>query len=147
MRKPKRWVVANNELLLLMSPPKWRNVVTSKREYLLGVSMELERRRVAEVEPTNIERSLELAASAYFSHCKLQPAHLQIALRSAIGTFAKANNHATSAKLARKLLDFTHDPKIASQVRRNSGQSTHGINASRSTCRPVSGSPPEIEIH
>ena len=63
--------------------------MTSTREYLLGVSVELERRRVAEVDPTNTKRSLELAA--YFTHCKLRPAHLQIALRGAIGTFAKAN--------------------------------------------------------
>ena len=107
--------------------------------------MELVRRRVAEVDSTNIGRSLELAA--YFSHCMLQPTYLHITLCSAIGTFAKANNHATSAKLARKLLDLKPDPKITSQVRKNRGQSAHRIDASRSTCRPVSGSPPEIEIH
>lgn len=61
-----------------------------------------------------MKRSLELAA--YFTHCKLQPPHLQIALRSAIGVFAKANNHATSAKLARKLLELNPDPKIVAQV-------------------------------
>ncbi|KAI5120086.1 hypothetical protein M0805_001242 [Coniferiporia weirii] len=94
---------------------EWRTLVTSTREYLLGVSLELERRRVAEAEPGNVKRSLELAA--YFTHCKLQPAHLQIALRSAIGVFAKANNHATSAKLARRLLELNPDPKIVAQAR------------------------------
>jgi coatomer protein complex subunit alpha (xenin) len=89
-------------------------LVTSTREYLLGVSLELERRRVAEAEPNSVKRSLELAA--YFTHCKLQPAHCQIALRSAIGVFAKANNHATSAKFARRLLELNPDPKIAAQV-------------------------------
>ena len=84
------------------------------REYLLGVSLELERRRVAQENPDNVRRSLELAA--YFTHCKLQPAHLQIALRSAIGVFAKANNHATAAKFARRLLDLNPDPKIVAQV-------------------------------
>lgn len=84
------------------------------REYLLGVSIELERRRVAQEDPDNVRRSLELAA--YFTHCQLQPAHLQIALRSAIGVFAKANNHATAAKFARRLLELNPDPKIVAQV-------------------------------
>jgi coatomer subunit alpha len=88
--------------------------VTSAREYLLGVSIELERRRLAEAEPNNPKRNLELAA--YFTNCKLQPQHLQLALRSAIGVFAKANNHATSAKLARRLLELNPDPKIVAQV-------------------------------
>jgi len=81
---------------------------------LLGVSIELERRRSAQEDPDNIQRSLELAA--YFTHCQLQPPHMQIALRSAIGVFAKANNHATAAKFARRLLELNPDPKIVSQV-------------------------------
>lgn len=87
------------------------------REYLLGVSIELERRHVAQADPDNVKRSLELAA--YFTHCQLQPPHLQIALRSAIGVFAKANNHATAAKLARRLLELNPDPKIVAQVCNN----------------------------
>lgn len=89
-------------------------MVTLCREYLLGVSIELERRRVAQEEPDNVRRSLELAA--YFTHCDMQPPHLQIALRSAIGVFAKANNHATAAKFARRLLELNPDPKIVAQV-------------------------------
>ena len=89
-------------------------MVTLSREYLLGVTLEIERRRVAQEDPDNVRRSLELAA--YFTHCKLQPAHLQIALRSAIGVFAKANNHATAAKFARRLLELNPDPKIVAQV-------------------------------
>ena len=84
------------------------------REYLLGVSIELERRRIQAEEPDNIKRNLELAA--YFTHCKLQPPHMQIALRSAIGVFVKANNQATAAKFARRLLDLNPDPKIVAQV-------------------------------
>ena len=89
--------------------------MTLAREYLLGVTLEIERRRVAQEDPDNVRRSLEFAA--YFTHCKLQPAHLQIALRSAIGVFAKANNHATAAKFARRLLDLNPDPKKVAQVR------------------------------
>ncbi|KAI0078368.1 coatomer subunit alpha-2 [Panus rudis PR-1116 ss-1] len=94
---------------------EWRDTVTLAREYLLGVSIELERRRVVQEEPNNVQRGLELAA--YFTHCKLQPPHMQIALRNAINVFAKANNHATSAKFARRLLELNPDPKIVAQAR------------------------------
>ena len=94
---------------------QWRELVTMAREYLLGVSIELEKRRITQEDPDNVRRSLELAA--YFTHCQMQPAHLQIALRSAIGAFAKANNHATSAKFARRLLELNPDPRIVAQVR------------------------------
>ncbi|EKM58105.1 uncharacterized protein PHACADRAFT_252139 [Phanerochaete carnosa HHB-10118-sp] len=94
---------------------EWRDLVTMAREYLLGVSIELERRRVSQEDPDNVRHSLELAA--YFTHCQLQPAHLQIALRSAIGVFAKANNHAAAAKFARRLLELNPDPKIVAQAR------------------------------
>lgn len=89
-------------------------MVTAK-EYLLGVSIELERRRVVEQEPDNIRRNLELAA--YFTHCQLQPSHVQIALRSAIGAFVKANNQAHAARFARRLLELNPDPKIVAQAR------------------------------
>lgn len=92
--------------------------MTATREYLLGVSIELERRRVAQEEPDNVRRGLELAA--YFTHCQLQPPHLQIALRSAIQVFTKAGNARTAAKFARKLLDLNPDPKIVSLVRSTS---------------------------
>jgi coatomer subunit alpha len=98
----------------MLRPFQWRQTVTTTREYLLGVSIELERRRITQDDPDNVKRSLELAA--YFTHCQLQPPHMQIALRSAIGVFAKANNHATAARFAKRLLDLNPDPKIVSQV-------------------------------
>jgi coatomer subunit alpha len=100
--------------LVGVSCVQWRTMVIAAREYLLGVSMELERRNVAQENPDNVQRSLELAA--YFARCRLQPPHLQIALRSAIQVFSKANNHATAAKLARRLLELNPDPKIVAQV-------------------------------
>ncbi len=80
----------------------------------MGVSIELERRRVVEQEPDNVKRNLELAA--YFTQCQLQPPHMQIALRSAIGAFAKANNQAHAARFAKRLLELKPDPKIVAQV-------------------------------
>ncbi|KAJ7792912.1 coatomer subunit alpha-2 [Mycena olivaceomarginata] len=94
---------------------QWRELVTAGREYLLGVSIELERRRVAEEEPDNVRRNLELAA--YFTQCKLQPPHAQIALRSAVNVFTKANNQADAARFAKRLLELKPDPKIVAQMR------------------------------
>lgn len=88
--------------------------MTAAREYLLGVSIVLEQIRIAEEEPDNVTRHLELAA--YFTQCTLQPPHMQIALRSAIVAFAKANNHAHAARFAKRLLELKPDPKIVQQV-------------------------------
>jgi coatomer protein complex subunit alpha (xenin) len=93
---------------------QWRDTITAAREYLLGVTIELERRRVAAQEPDNVKRNLELAA--YFTQCQLQPPHLQIALRSAIGVFVKADNHAHAARFAKRLIELKPDPKIVAQV-------------------------------
>ncbi|CAL1699545.1 unnamed protein product [Somion occarium] len=120
---PEAQVIFRSVLQVLLLVPvssdseakEWRDLVTLAREYLLGVSLELERRHVAQTDPENVKRSLELAA--YFTQCQLQPPHLQIALRSAIGVFAKANNHATAAKFARRLLELNPDPKIVAQAR------------------------------
>lgn len=59
-----------------------RSIVDACREYILGMTMEIERRRLQTEEPDNVVRGLELAA--YFAHCDLQPVHLQLALRSAV---------------------------------------------------------------
>jgi coatomer protein complex subunit alpha (xenin) len=111
--------VLQSLLLVVLSSDEeassWRELVTNAREYLLGVTIELERRRVAEEEPNDVQRNLELAA--YFTHCQLQSSHLQIALRSAIGVFAKANNHSSAARFARRLLDLNPDPRIAQLAR------------------------------
>lgn len=119
--------------------------MTTAREYLLGVSIELERRRVVEQEPDNIRRNLELAA--YFTHCQLQPPHLQIALRSAIGAFAKANNQAHAARFAKRLLELNPDPKIVAQVRVYHRASTSTLGLLTLVCcdRPDNASQLEIE--
>ncbi|KAJ7909770.1 coatomer alpha subunit [Mycena leptocephala] len=77
------------------------------------MSIELERRRIAEEEPDNVRRNLELAA--YFTQCKLQLPHVQIALQSTIRVFTKANNQADAARFTKRLLELKPDPKIARQ--------------------------------
>lgn len=77
--------------------------------------LETERQRLVAAEPDNAVRNLELAA--YFTHCNLQPAHIQLALRSAMRVFAKAGNHATAAVFARRLIDMKPtDSKVVSTV-------------------------------
>ncbi|BGP32055.1 hypothetical protein JCM10296v2_003834 [Rhodotorula toruloides] len=89
------------------------------REYLIGLSLEIERRRIA-AQPEMLKRQLELAA--YFTHCRLQPAHLQLALRLAMTTFSKAKNYPTAASFAQKLLDL--NPAAAVQQQANTVIST-----------------------
>mmetsp|Transcript_12825 Transcript_12825/g.19436 ORF Transcript_12825/g.19436 Transcript_12825/m.19436 type:complete len:1256 (+) Transcript_12825:97-3864(+) len=52
----------------------------------------------------NPARTTEL--SAYFTHCNLQPPHLLLALRSAMGTAFKNKNFITAASFARRLLEL-----------------------------------------
>jgi len=93
-----------------------KELVTLCREYIIGLTMETERRRlVAESPEGNTTRNLELAA--YFTHCKLAPSHVQLALRSAMGVLSKAGNHATAAVFARRLIDSNpSDTKVITQV-------------------------------
>jgi coatomer protein complex subunit alpha (xenin) len=49
-------------------------------------------------------RATEL--SAYFTHCNLQPVHLLLALRSAMGTAFKHKNYISAASFARRLLEL-----------------------------------------
>ena len=92
-----------------------QDLIAVAREYLLGVSIELERRRVVKDEPDNIQRNLELAA--YFTHSDLQPTHLKLALRNAFLVFAKAGNYASASKFAQRILPLNPDPKIVAQVK------------------------------
>lgn len=81
-----------------------RELVTTCRDYIIGLMLEVERRRLVAEDPEgNLVRSLELAA--YFTHMNLQPAHQQLALRSAMGVFSRAGNNATAASFARRLID------------------------------------------
>jgi coatomer protein complex subunit alpha (xenin) len=101
-------------LQYLTSYFQWREIVDSAREYLLGVSIEIERRRVDKEEPDNLARNLALAA--YFTHCQLQPPQMQIALRSAMSVFTKANNQPDAARFAKRLLQLPIDPKLTAHV-------------------------------
>ncbi|KAK4689610.1 coatomer subunit alpha, partial [Tremellales sp. Uapishka_1] len=93
-----------------------KEIVISCKEYIIGLTLETERRKLVAEEPENVARNLELAA--YFTHCTLQPQHIQLALRSAMSVFSKAGNHSTGAVFARRLIDSNPtDTKVITQAR------------------------------
>jgi len=53
---------------------------------------------------SDISRTLELAA--YFTHCNLQPAHLMLALKTAMASAFKNKNYINAASFARRLLEL-----------------------------------------
>ncbi|GAA5930239.1 hypothetical protein JCM1841_000612 [Sporobolomyces salmonicolor] len=110
--------ILHSLLLVVTSTPaqaaELQELVIVCREYIVGLSLEIERRRISE-QPDSTKRQLELAA--YFTHCRLQPAHLQLALRLAMTTFTKAKNYPTAATFAQKLLDLNPAAQVASQAK------------------------------
>lgn len=92
-----------------------KELVTSCREYVIGLTMEVERRRIAVQDPENVVRSLELAA--YFTHCELATQHTQLALRSAMKVFSDAGNTATAAVFARRLIETQPSQAVLTQAR------------------------------
>ncbi|WVR09311.1 hypothetical protein IAU60_006376 [Kwoniella sp. DSM 27419] len=80
-----------------------KELVALCREYIIGLTLEVERRRLVVEESDKVTRNLELAA--YFTHCQLATQHVQLALRSAMKVFSDAGNHATAAVFARRLID------------------------------------------
>jgi len=97
-----------------------QELIALAREYLLGISIELARRELVQEDPSNVRRSLELAA--YFTHCRLQPSHQQIALRNAMTVFLKAKNYAAGAKFARRLLELNPAAPVVAKAREVIGQ-------------------------
>ncbi|RUS21604.1 coatomer WD associated region-domain-containing protein, partial [Endogone sp. FLAS-F59071] len=83
------------------------------REYILGLSIEQSRRTVSAENPDNIKRALEL--SAYFTHCQLQPAHLQLALRQGMKLSFKVKNFSTASMFARRLLELAPPQAVANE--------------------------------
>ena len=109
--------ILHSLLLVVTSSPaqaaELQELVVVCREYLIGLSLETERRRIQD-QPDSLKRQLELAA--YFTHCRLQPAHLQLALRLAMTTFTKAKNYPTAATFAQKLLTLSPAAPVAASA-------------------------------
>ncbi|KAF1745417.1 hypothetical protein MXB_5058 [Myxobolus squamalis] len=100
------WVEDKKKLVDLQS------IFKSCKEYVVGLSIELERRSL-ENNPTRVA---ELAA--YFTQCSLQPSHTVLVLRIAMNLFYKLKNYKTSGVMARRLLDLAPHADICSQARK-----------------------------
>jgi len=77
-----------------------KQMVSVCREYITAIRI---KGAMAEA-GGNPVRATEL--SAYFTHCELIPAHLVLALRSAMGTAFKHKNYILAASCARRLLEL-----------------------------------------
>ena len=77
-----------------------KEMMTICREYITAIRIK-SAMNIAAADPV---RGTELAA--YFTHCNLQPVHLLLALRSAMGTAFKHKNYIVAASFARRLLEL-----------------------------------------
>ncbi|KAJ3090043.1 hypothetical protein HK102_004843, partial [Quaeritorhiza haematococci] len=105
-------------LFIVVSKPsdleEVQQLVNVSREYILGLKMEMARKEL-NLE-TDAKRAVELAA--YFTHCQLQPAHLQLSIRSAMVLAYKLKNYQTTSVFARRLLELGPSPVVAQQAKK-----------------------------
>ena len=95
-----------------------KELLAIAREYNIGLRCELARKAVAAdgSSPDAAKRNAELAA--YFTHARLQPAHLALALRSAMVLHYKLRCFASAAGFCRRLLELGGAPqKVVAQAR------------------------------
>lgn len=93
-----------------------KKIIETAREYILAMSIELERRSLDTESPENLKRSLEL--SAYFTIPKLEVAHRQLALMAAM-KFAFANkNYSSALSFANRMLANGGSSKLLDQARK-----------------------------
>nr|XP_011420529.2 coatomer subunit alpha [Crassostrea gigas] len=86
------------------------------REYIVGLSMEQNRKELPKSTLEEQKRICEMAA--YFTHCNLQPIHMILTLRTALNLFFKLKNYKTAASFARRLLELGPKPDVATQTRK-----------------------------
>ncbi|OJD25459.1 hypothetical protein ACJ73_03169 [Blastomyces percursus] len=97
-----------------------RKIITTAREYILAMSIELERRAIGTDTPENLKRSLEL--SAYFTIPKLQVAHRQFALRAAMKLAFSKQNFSSALSFANRMIANGGVPKFLDEARKVKAQ-------------------------
>lgn len=85
------------------------------KEYIVALSMELARKALPK-DAAASKRSAEMAA--YMTHCKLQPSHLILSLRTAQNLFFKLKNFKTAHAFAKRLIEMGPKPEYAQQARK-----------------------------
>lgn len=92
---------------------KCDDILTLCREYILGLSIELERRSL---NPSEVKRNLELAA--YFTKAKLQNAHRVNSLQVAMLQSFKNKNYTSASYFAGELLSIVPSGAKAEQAQK-----------------------------
>lgn len=113
-----RQVLHTIVLITVETPAEMKDVqelIQICREYILGLSIEMERRNLPKTSETQ-SRNLELAA--YFTHAQLQPQHRSIALSSAMRQYYEAKNFSAASTFASRFLDLGGGGKSAEQARK-----------------------------
>lgn len=93
-----------------------KKIIETAREYILAMSIELERRSVGTDTPENLKRSLEL--SAYFTIPKLEVAHRQLALMAAMKLAFANKNYSSALSFANRMLANGGSPKLLDQAKK-----------------------------
>ncbi|CAO2638403.1 Coatomer subunit alpha [Lemmus lemmus] len=93
-----------------------QQLITICREYIVGLCMEIERKKLPKESLDQQKRICEMAA--YFTHSNLQPVHMILVLRTALNLFFKLKNFKTAATFARRLLELGPKPEVAQQTRK-----------------------------
>lgn len=83
------------------------------REYILGLSLELERKSLGKDKQ---KRNCEMAA--YFTHCNLQPIHSILTLRAAMNLFFRHNYYQNAKSFATRLLELGPKADIVESARK-----------------------------
>jgi coatomer protein complex subunit alpha (xenin) len=92
-----------------------KKIITTAREYILAMTIELERRSLSTDTPEGLKRSLEL--SAYFTIPKLEVAHRQLALMAAMKLAFANKNYNSALGFANRMLANGGSAKLLDQVR------------------------------
>ncbi|KAL4879623.1 coatomer WD associated region-domain-containing protein [Aspergillus karnatakaensis] len=97
-----------------------KKIIETAREYILAMSIELERRSLSSDSPDDLKRSLEL--SAYFTIPKLEVAHRQLALMAAMKLAFANKNYSSALSFANRMLANGGSAKLLDQARKIKAQ-------------------------
>jgi len=93
-----------------------KKIITTAREYILAMSIELERRSIKTDTPEKLKRNLEL--SAYFTIPKLEVAHRQLALMAAMKLAFANKNFSSALSFANRMLANGGAARLLDQARK-----------------------------
>ena len=110
-----------------------QQLVSIAKNYIVGFSMEIERKNLPKTDLAGQKRCCEMAA--YITHCELQPQHLMLTLKAATNLMFKLKNFKMASSFAKRLLDLgpkadmaTHARKIIAACDRSGLTDAHELN-------------------